>query len=475
VISGENELSALEFQKHYRLPIVHLLDPNRAVDTQYNRLGWPFLMLVNGVGKVLVGKTSLSEREMAQLGPLLDKVLGEVEQTKVVTLEGIPYMPATLARSGEMQKAKKRDRFPALACGPKGQVYVLFTREHDGKGDVSLRVFDGKTWLPDRPIAATDADEYDPCVMTDREGRLWVSWTSDREEDKYNILVASLEDPSGSVAAERITDADDDAMHARMACDGEGNVWVTYYRWHKMGVYSRDKEIYVRRWDGKKWSDEVRVSPSDVSPYEDHTDPAIAGLAQGAVIAWSWDYHRPRGYPRTASEPTIVLRTVGKNLNLGVTQVVSGHLIDTTPALAVGSDSRVWCAWDHLRRGLLSRAYRKDLGVRRIDLKFKDPLEAAGRLSKGVVNLCTPCFAVNAKGRVTLIWSETKNGERWVLKVVHCEKDGDAWSDAQVAVSEGNPRFPSAGYDVEGNLWIACSVETERGREVSVKKLPAAN
>lgn len=443
------------------------------MEKQYNRVGWPFLMLVNGEGKVLFGKTSLIDREMSQIGPLLAKVLGEAAKTEAVTLDGIRYMRATLARSGEMQQAKKRDRFSALACGAKGQVCVAFAKERDGKGDVFLRVFDGKTWLPDRPIAATDADEYDPCVMTDREGRLWVSWTSDREEGKYNIFVASLEDPSGSVAAKRITDAEDDAMHARMACDGEGHVWITYYKWHKMGPYSRDKEVYVRRWDGKAWSDEVHVSPSDVSVYEDHTDPAIAGLSQGAVIAWSWDYHRPRGYPRTASEPTIVLRTVGKDLGLGATQVVSGHRIDTTPALAVGSDSKVWCAWDHLGRNLLTRDYRKDLGVRRIDLKSNGPARTAGRLSTGLVNLCTPCFAVSPKGRVTLVWSETKDGDRWVLKVAHCERDGDAWSDAQVAVSEGNPRFPSAAYDPEGNLWIAYSVETEGGREVSVKKLPA--
>lgn len=162
-----------------------------------------------------------------------------------------------------------------------------------------------------------------------------------------------------------------------------------------------------------------------------------------------------------------MLRSVGKDLDLGSLQVVSGHRIDTTPALAVGSDGKVWCAWDHLGRNLLTRDYRKNLGVRRIVLKSNGPSETAGRLSTGLVNLCTPCFAVSPKGRVTLVWSETKDGDQWVLKLAHSERDGDAWSDAQVAVSEGNPRFPSAAYDPEGNLWIAYSVETEGGAERS--------
>ena len=52
-VSYDNNLPAWEFQKHYRLPYVQLLDPTREFDHRYNRDGWPFLMLADQEGKVV--------------------------------------------------------------------------------------------------------------------------------------------------------------------------------------------------------------------------------------------------------------------------------------------------------------------------------------------------------------------------------------------------------------------------------------
>ena len=473
VISGENELSALEFQKHYRLPIVHLLDPNRKVEKQYNRDGWPYLMLVDRDGKVLLRTTSLLEREMSKINPLLTEVLREPIEKHATTLEGTTYMPATLQRSGETERPKRRDWFPSVACGDDGWVYVVFTTNRNGNSDVLLRLFDGTKWLDDGPIAATESDEFDGTVLVDLDRRIWVSWTSNAGGSNYNIFAARLWTPSSTIKPERITDADDDAMHARMACDRQADVWVTYYKWHKMGPYSRDKEVYLRRYSGKEWSKEIRVSPTDVPTYEDHTDPAIAALSHGAVVAWGWDYHRPRGYPQTASEPTIFMRSVRNDLQLGPARVVSGHFIDTTPAIAVARSGCIWCAWDHLGTNPATRAYQKELHVRQLNTASKDSSWLPHKQSSGLANLCTPCFAVGPEGLVSLVWAETQDGERWVLKKADLKAHQPGWPESETVVSEGNPRFPSAAYDAKGNLWIAYSVETSAGREIAVKRLAA--
>ena len=46
----------------------------------------------------------------------------------------------------------------------------------------------------------------------------------------------------------------------------------------------------------------------------------------------------------------------------------------------------------------------------------------------------------------------------------------DSWSEAETLESQGNPRFASADYDSNGTLWAAISVQTEKGREVKVKR-----
>jgi len=471
VVSGENELSALEFQKHYRLPIVHLLDPNRKVEKQYNPNGWPYLMFVDGKGKVLFGTTSLLEREMSKLTPLLTEAFREPIGARGIKLEGATYMLATLKRSGETERPKRCDRFPSIACGDDGFVYVVFASNRNGNSDVFLRVFDGTMWSDDRPIAATESDEFDGTVLVDLDRRIWVSWTSNAGGSNYNIFAARLLTPSDTIKPERVTDADDDAMHARMACDGQADVWITYYKWHKMGHSSRDKEVYVRRYSGKEWSKEIRVSPTDVPTYEDHTDPAIAALSNGAVIAWSWDYHRPRGYPQTASEPTIFVRSVGSDLQLDRPKVVSGHDIDTTPAIALDRSGQVWCAWDHLGTNVPARAYQKALDIRRFTSTSDASTSAPHRQSDGLVNVCTPCFAVSPKGSVTLVWAETNDGDHWVLRKADFEPEEKAWPKSDAIGCEGNPRFPSAAYDKKGNLWVAYSAQMDAGREILVKKV----
>ncbi len=46
-VSYDSNLPAWEFQKHYRLPFVQLLDPIREFERHYNRDGWSFLMLAD--------------------------------------------------------------------------------------------------------------------------------------------------------------------------------------------------------------------------------------------------------------------------------------------------------------------------------------------------------------------------------------------------------------------------------------------
>jgi peroxiredoxin len=52
-VAGDNELAALDFQKHYRLPFVQLLDTNRSFEKRYNNDGWTFLMLANREGRII--------------------------------------------------------------------------------------------------------------------------------------------------------------------------------------------------------------------------------------------------------------------------------------------------------------------------------------------------------------------------------------------------------------------------------------
>jgi peroxiredoxin len=471
-VSYDNELPAWEFQKHYRLPFVQLLDPLREFEKHYNRDGWTFIMLADSEGKVIYRKNNANWPE---LNHVLDAMLPERQTVDTVERDGISYMPATLKRSGEIDKTRQIDRFPSLAAADDGRMYVAYTTNRNGTQDIYMRIYDGKKWLPEKPIAATDADEFDGTVVVDKQNRPWISWTSDAGGPPYNIFATCASDSDSKSEPTQITHSNpkDGTMHPRMAVDSQGRIWVTYYQWERIHEISRDKEVYAQYMEQNRWSSEIHVSPEDISVFEDHTDPVIAALGNSVVIGWSWDFHRQLSTPAYSSvpnSPSIFLRKVEPETKLERARVVSGANTDTRPAIAVGPDGRIFCAWE-------SAVMDKKAGTMKMiatsieDLKH-DEEPGVGKNATGLQNnICTPCLAVNPKGDVTLVWAELNPQSQWLLKQTRWDGKKNSWNKPKTIVAKGNPRFPSAAYAKDGTLWVAYCADKDDRREVAVLKV----
>ncbi|MHC4758588.1 MAG: redoxin domain-containing protein, partial [Planctomycetota bacterium] len=224
-IAGDNELAGLDFQKHYRLGFVQLLDTNRSFEKRYNTDGWTFLMLADRDGKIVYKVNSPHEKDWQQLRNILSNMLVGKAANKTIVRDGIAYMPTTLQRTGETETQRICNRFPSIAGGPDGKMYVTFTTNRNGSSDVFLRIFDGSKWSEDLPVASTRADEYDGTVLVDKEGKAWISWTSNTGNEKYDIFIVSFTNLSQLGTPVILTHSEDDAMHPRMACDEKGRIW----------------------------------------------------------------------------------------------------------------------------------------------------------------------------------------------------------------------------------------------------------
>ena len=80
-VTYDNDLPAWEFQKHYRLPYVQLLDPSRQFESRYNNDGWPFIMLADSEGKVVFRKNNA---DWAELTKLLESMLPEKSPVRTI-------------------------------------------------------------------------------------------------------------------------------------------------------------------------------------------------------------------------------------------------------------------------------------------------------------------------------------------------------------------------------------------------------
>jgi hypothetical protein len=207
-------LSALDFQKHYKMPVVHLLDSDRALERQYNRRGWPFLMLVDPSGQVVYKCNNLIGRDK-ELMQQLEKYKKGSFLAETRTAGGVSYMLSTLQRSGEDKKPLQNDRFTSIAAGAGGQIYAVFTSLKNGNSDIILRICNDELSYKDIPIGATDADEYDGTVLADTENQVWVCWTSNAVDDKYQIHLTSLKDVQEGRESVVVSKSKDDAMHGR--------------------------------------------------------------------------------------------------------------------------------------------------------------------------------------------------------------------------------------------------------------------
>jgi thiol-disulfide isomerase/thioredoxin len=466
-VAGDNELAALDFQNHYRLPMVQLLDTNRAFEKKYNPDGWTFLMLCDRQGKVVYKVNSPREEDWKKLRAAINVVLEKPAERHAVMRDGTIYMPATLKRSGELDADKACQRFASIACSPNGRIYVVFTAIGNETNDVLMRWFDGATWSQDISIAATSAQEYDATVLADSQNRIWISWTSNANNGHYDIFLTSFTNPSQIEPAAAVTQYEDDAMHGRMASDKDGGIWMTYYKWRKMGQYSRDKEVYLRRFANKVWSKEIQISPMDVPEYEDHSDPSISICGNWVLVAWSWDFHPPvKGYSAFAELPTIFIRPVNRDMTLEKISSVSSKNIDLMPAVGVSGNQRFWCAWDSQ-----FGSYKKQVCIANPTMGTDVVPGRIQTVCDAVKNVCTPTFVQRPDGGLTLLWSQTEDGNQWTLRMANLDNAKNQWSQPATIESNGSPRFAGGAYDKQGQLWVAYSEQTEQGRKVLVKEV----
>jgi len=464
VISGDHERTALDFQKHYRHRAVYLMDTDLSFQAVHSRGGWPFLMLVDPNGTIVRKVNNLVDGDPALL-QALQAMKPAPGAPALRTVDGVPYSLETLRRSEELEKPRRREHSSHLAATSDGRLVLVFTSQQDGNSNVWLRLWDGKAWSEDRPVAASPADEYDGTVVAAPNNQVWFCWTSNAGGDQYNIFATSLARLTAGRPPLQITASHDDAMAGRMATDAAGAVWITYYKWQKNSLgLSRDKEVYVRRLQGDTLSREIWISPADVPSYEDHTDPTIACLGDQVLIAWSWDYHRPQGYPPEPESPTIFLRALAADFSSLKLFPASGASVDMVPVLAAQGPS-AWCAWDSLStRGATAG---KSLQLRRVSAAGcgAEPVS----LVTGLAHVCSPSFATHPGGHVALVWCQKRPRGNWELWRSDCDSQGQ-WSRPQTLVTTGGPRHSSAVFDAQGRLWVSCAADADDGRRITVQR-----
>src|SRR5688572_11534584 len=96
------------------------------------------------------------------------------------------------------------------------------------------------------PTAAGHHDKY-PAIALDPAGRLWVAWTSTR--DDRDVVVVRSRGPEGWSQETRLDSGEGIESGAALAIDREGRPWVV---WH--GLRAGAWSVFARSHDGRAWT-----------------------------------------------------------------------------------------------------------------------------------------------------------------------------------------------------------------------------
>ena len=350
VFIGETPNSVYDYLKHYRSNMFALIDYDYKVANTYKVSAYTTTFLVNKEGINLFNKHDIFYNDQKNL--LKDLI----DTMKLKTNNKLTKAICTI-NSCEIPNYQKDtsvyELSPRAVSDKNNNIWVIYYSNKTGNNDIYLRCYKNNDIIKEYTITRYASDEYSPDIAIAPDQTIWLSWVSDLN-GKYDIYARSFKNNIFSEEVQ-ITKSHDDAFHPRIISDNINNIHIAYYKWDKLGQISRDRDIYYKFYNGKDWSDEIRVSPTEPD-FDDATDPSIiSDNNRNVFVAYSYDYH-PGSYKKEeqVNLPTIFLQTIkntfipNEQTLIGTKETVYKDVIDITPVLATDSKNNIWCAWDAL-------------------------------------------------------------------------------------------------------------------------------
>lgn len=284
---------------------------------------------------------------------------------------------------------------------------------------------------------ATEANSQ-PKLARDSQGTIYLTFVKP-VRGVAQIFVASSDDNGEAWRVQQITTEQADSRYPTLALGSDNQVHLAWTQYDG-GV----GKVYYSRFDGKRWTPAVRLSPGDAYAGL----PALASTPDGALhIVW---------YGIRAQAPAIRTRhgSIYEILYRGragtdwtPAEVISPGIPDSiNPALGVDGQGRLHSAW-----------YQFDLRAYQVRHTERDKAwKIPKQISRGDSDAFAVAMAVGRDGAVYVVWERrAASGIR-----IHFAERHERWSGQQPLSADGKDAFnPSVAVDERGRLYVAWESE----------------
>jgi hypothetical protein len=381
------------------------------------------------------------------------------------TVQAAPSFDQTaLPGGGSMSSAMvghefRQDDLPSIAASPDGSLWVSWLSFVGDRDDVVIRQYKDGVWGALQWTPGTSGDSWMPQVGVDAENRVWVVW-SQQVRNNWDLYARRF-DPAREEwgPIERLTSNPLPDIHPRMVSDGKGRLALVW-----QGFRGRHSSVFLKTFDGTRWSAEVRVTMHQANDWE----PAAAFDGKGAIWV-AYDSYKNGNYD-------VFLKKVESGQVGTEIPVAVSPSFDTKPTIAADKQDRIWVAWEQGRTGwgkdqgyILRQAPRGAPigGERRARLRCYDNgqwREPAKPVDLGQGNTYQPHVYSDGKASVWLAAKRRLTGPEanrgyWEYWMTHL--DGDGWSTPfALPNSRGrsSTRIPAV-LDAGGSLWAVWTTD----------------
>ena len=224
----------------------------------------------------------------------------------------------------------RQDDWPSIAAAPDGSLWIAWLSFVGDRDDVVIRHYSGGKWGNLQWVPGTSGDSFLPQVAVDGSNRVWVVW-SQQVASNWDIYARRF-DPARQEwsAIERLSKDPLPDINPRMTSNGKGQFALVW-----QGFRGKNSNIFLKTFDGAKWSSDVRVTNRAANDWE----PAAA--IDGKGTAWvAYDSYKNGNYD------VFVTPVREGKLEAAEMSVAATPRFESRPTVAVDASDRVWVAFE---------------------------------------------------------------------------------------------------------------------------------
>jgi len=188
--------------------------------------------------------------------------------------------------SGDTQLVAEHaeDNTPAIAQVADGRIWVVWSSiGMTTDAEIYYKIFDGSNWSSNvRLTVDSNSDDEDPCIMQAENGNVWIVYSKTAQATgKTGDIYYQTFDGSDWSGEIQLTSHLQDDLHPAVMQSFNGRIWVT---WQSNREGFNNSNIYYKIFDGTSWTVDTRLT----NALEPDMTPSITQAIDASIwIIWA--------------------------------------------------------------------------------------------------------------------------------------------------------------------------------------------